>query len=371
MLNLKEELSNSDDRNAAFFNYQKASHRLLSDDKGGPLTVYHATSHQFEMFYPLSHFGTFQAAQTRIKSFSETKHLAFSMYENAGSEKEIGNAIGFILNDLLKMQKGEKTKKYRHEPVTIPAHLVLSNPKIMPEIGFYRSGYKNDLMYRLIEDDLLFGFRFFKHANKAMQQVMALRSILNQVKVPPIYDFIFKNPFQISDEAVRYELGLECLYPILGKNDLNNEYKELKDHSLNKNEFVNRSHLSMQRMIRYWENLGYDGFIYEDTVDDLVENRGNLPSVVRKIILPSMTPENGRGAFSYVVFRPGQVIRLDRPAEYLKEPLYPSAKNQQKLDAIRDNTLSYMEPRLLTRQEKSRMQAEYYESKRFYALTRE
>ena len=103
----------------------------------------------------------------------------------------------------------------------------------------------------------------------------------------------------------------------------------------------------MQRMIRYWENLGYDGFIYDDTVD------------------------NRNKAFSYVIFRPLQVIRLDREAGYMKGTLYPAVSNQQKLDEIRDKTLSQMTPRRLTKSEKSQMVAWHLESAFFYARERD
>lgn len=365
------------ERDEAFFHYKQASHRLLGDSQGNPLTVYHATSKIFELFRPLSHFGSYQAATGRIKgSYSETKHLAFGMIEHAGSEKDILRSVDFIFHTIKKvLEKEKQVKRYENEPYYIPAHLALYNPKVMPEMGFYRSGYKDDLMYRLIEKDLLHQFRFYKHMTKSLQYVMALKEILKMVEVPPIYDFIFKDPFKIPEEAVRYELGLEKLYPIWGVNDVNVEYQGLKEifpkHSLHNNMFVNRSNLSMQRMIRYWENKGYDGFIYEDTQDDLVVERDGKLNTINQKQLPSFNSIKGRGSFAYVIFRSGQVIRLDRPLEYQLAPLYPPVKNQQKLNEIEQKTLAKMAPRKLSSSERSRMEAWYYESKKFYLSVRE
>ena len=365
------------ERDEAFFHYKQASHRLLADSQGNPLTVYHATSKIFELLRPLSHFGSYQAATGRIRgSYSETKHLAFEMSEHAGSEKDILRSIDFMFGTVKKLLKKEKeVKRYENEPYYIPAHLALYNPKVMPEMGFYRTGYKDDLMYRLIENDLLFQFRFYKHMTKSVQYVMALKDILKTVEVSPVYDFIFKDPFKIPEEAVRYELGLETLYPIWGANDVNIEYQGLKDafpkHPLHNNMFINRSNLSMQRMIRYWENKGYDGFIYEDTVDDMVEEREGMVNTINKKPFPNFSSIKGRGSFAYVIFRSGQVIRLDRPLEYQLSPLYPPVKNQQKLNEIEQQTLSKMAPRKLSKNERSRMEAWYYEDKNFYLHTRE
>ncbi len=359
------------ERDLAFFNYKQATHRLLADSKGEPLTVYHATSKRFELFRPLSHFGSYQAACGRIKgSYSETKHLAFSMFESAGSENNILNAMTMFLETVKDIKDKKEVKRYENEPYYIPAHLALYNPKLMVEMGFYRSGYKTDLMYRLIREQMVFQFRFYKHVRTPYQKNMALAQVLSMVQVPPIYDFIFKNPFKIKDEAVRYELGLETLYPILGVHDTNLEYKGLKkwfpNHPLHKNMFVNRMNLSMQRMIRYWEAQGYDGFIYEDTQDDTVPERTGLDNTINNKTLPCFDFSGKRASFSYVIFRPGQVIRLDRDGSYLMKPIYPPVKNQQKLDEIQTQTLSQMMPRRLTVQEKSNISAWHLENARFY-----
>ncbi len=353
MNQILDALQDEKDVNPAFFEFKKASHHLLSDLNGQPLTVYHATSHQFEMFYPLSHFGTKIAAQTRIKNFSETKHLAFSMFE-MGTEKDLSRTVNMFLSYVEKIKEKKSVSQYEHTPYIIPAHLAISNPKRMIEMGFYRSGYKDDLLYRFIKPELIQKLYHYRHKTKPIQKNNALYQVLNKVTVPVMYDFIFKDPFHISAEQVRYELGLEMFYPILGENNSNNPYQGLKaaypEHSLLNNMFVNRINLSMQRMMRYWENLGYDGFIYDDTVDNRCFKNG---------------------AFSYIVFRPLQVVRLDRDPVYMKGALYPSVSNQQKLDEIRDKTLSQMTPRRLTKSEKSRMTAWHLESATFYSKERD
>ena len=327
--------------NPAFFEYKEVSHRLLADDKGMPLTVYHGTEHRFERFQPLSHFGSIYAAQHRIRETSHVKQFGCSFIHSAGSiEKNLNKMVEAFFSFIEKPRK-----KHADDPICIPAHLALYRPKKMIELSFYRSEYKDDLMYQLVHEQLMFGFRFYHHLTTSHKKSMALNAIVSSLKIPPIYDFIFKDPFKRSDEQVIYELGLENLYSILGANDKNPYEKDLADckieHSFSKNQYINRLNLSMQRMIRYWESKGYDGFIYKNTVAD-------------------------NGAFSYVVFRPQQVIRLDRPAEYQISPIYPSVKNQEKLDKIQRDALAKMSYRQITNAEINRMTMWHLENKKCY-----
>ncbi|MBE6455726.1 MAG: hypothetical protein E7014_04700 [Alphaproteobacteria bacterium] len=330
-----------DSYNSAFFNFQPASHRLLADDTGMPLTVYHGTHYQFETFLPLSHFGTLYAAQNRIKTANPIKHTFSSLIESAGNlKKNVTLGFNLLLENLIK-----PTEKLTDTDRCIPVHLALRHPKRMDDMGFSRSTYKDDMLYRLIREQLLFGYRFHRHLTSVSKRLNALQQIINGLEVPPMYDFIFKNPFQISSSAVRRELGLENLYPVLGSLDncsaVVDEKSKYPQNILTSVDKLNRERLCMQRMIRYWESLGYDGFIYTNNIEDV-------------------------GAFSYVVFRPNQVIRLDRPPEYLKNPLYPSISNQKELDIIQINTLASMESRLITKAEAKRMEMWHLESNRFH-----
>ena len=101
-------------------------------------------------------------------------------------------------------------------------------------------------------------------------------------QVPPVYDMIFKDPLHLSDTEVIAELQSETLYqPLKG----------------NINMGKNRTHLAFQRMIRFFERRGIDGFKYVNRWED-------------------------KGHYSYIVFRPEQVIQLnDNMPQNLERPL--------------------------------------------------
>ena len=103
----------------------------------------------------------------------------------------------------------------------------------------------------------------------------------------PHVDFIFTNPFEISDDQVTHELSLDTLYDI------------------SSDPALNRSHLAKQRFVHFWESHGYDSFQY--AFKD--------------------------GQMACVIFRPDQVYRLDRPDLTLNRDIN-SPKNKIELNKI-------------------------------------
>ena len=71
-------------------------------------------------------------------------------------------------------------------------------------------------------------------------------------KATPEGDFIFKNPLEISHDAVCKELTMDTLF------------------SATKDEKRNRTSLSKQRFIQFLEKNGYDGIVY-----DYQDHQGN------------------------------------------------------------------------------------------------
>lgn len=197
---------------------------------------YHGTRKKFDIFRPLSHFGSYQAAQKIIRyPFVKEECLDLATeqqkYEfKKNKPRETSSLFKAIIPVKIKLRKTYELQDY--------------------------TGTGSDIKY--------FQGQFLYH-------------IVNDFKingVPEFYDYIFSQPFQISNNAVAHELSSESLYELA------------KDSMFFNSDQINRYHLCFQRMIQYFENLGYDGFNYTNLHED-------------------------KGHTSYVVFRPENIIRLD------------------------------------------------------------
>lgn len=198
---------------------------------------YHGTRANFDTFRPLSHFGSYQAAKRILKSpFIKEECLDFDTeqkkYESdIGKHSENISIFKTIIPVKINLRKTYEIQDYA---------------ATCSDINYFRA----EFLYHIINDLKING-------------------------VPEFYDYIFSQPFQISDKDVACELLNESLYKLANDNTF-----------FNGNE-INRYHLSFQRMIQYFENLGYDGFNYTNLHED-------------------------KGHTSYIVFRPENIIRLDR-----------------------------------------------------------
>ena len=197
---------------------------------------YHGTRTKFDIFRPLSHFGSYKAAQKIIRYpfvkeeclDLDTEQQKYEFNKNKTSE----NASSFktIIPVKIKLNKTYELQDYA---------------ATCSDIKYFQAQF----LYHIINDLKING-------------------------VPKFYDYIFSQPFQMSDDAVAHELLNESLY------------KLAKDNMFFNGNEINRYHLSFQRMIQYFENLGYDGFNYTNLHED-------------------------KGHTSYIVFRPENIIRLD------------------------------------------------------------
>lgn len=189
---------------------------------------YHGTRAEFDTFRPLSHFGSLRAAQL-ILTLPQTL------------EDEAFDFLSYKIRQMF-----SKTCLNKHEKKIIPVKLNLTNTyELQDKHAVHDHKYYYDTMCHHVTQDLgLSG-------------------------IPKFVDVIFMEPFSMSDSAVISELMTDNLYlPTT-------------------NRYANANHLTAQRMIHYFETMGYDGFHYVNMHEDI-------------------------GHISYVPFRPCNIIRQDR-----------------------------------------------------------
>ncbi len=197
---------------------------------------YHGTHHDFIRFRPLSHFGSINAAKFIAGSGILKQEMAVM-----GLTNYTGNLTSSLITDY------EATEK------VIPVKLNLTNTYELQDIDACHDStfYKRVLLFHFI-------------------------NVLKMNKLPPVYDYIVKDPFdKLSWQKVKKELEKEHLYSI--------DYKYVLNGVAEK---IDREHLFLQRMIKYFESIGFDGFHYMNYYEDY-------------------------GHISYIPFRPESIIRLD------------------------------------------------------------
>lgn len=202
--------------------------RFLSENN----VFYHGTYNEFSRFRPLSHFGSIYAAKAVLNQKVKKTELI-----------DINNIIGSLSYGL--------TFSEEQTPHIIPVKLNLQNTYEMQDVeaSHERSFFSDLLLFHFIKD--------------LKRKLLSAR-----------YDYIVKEPF--------------------GKTPLIDVQKELESDSLYvynqdgkyETEKLNRYHLFLQRMIHYFESIGFDGFHYTNHYEDA-------------------------GHISYVPFRPESIIRLD------------------------------------------------------------
>lgn len=194
---------------------------------------YHGTRAKFDTFRPLSHFGSYSAAQECVLLWPCQKDETLDIRH----EYSIQMPPSF---------KNDSTYKI------IPVQLNLTNTYEIDDFGG-----SSDINYF---------------------QCVVLYHIVHDLKlnnIPYFYDYIFTEPFHIPTPDVKKELQTDNLYNTTAQ-----------QHACHTPEQVNRYHLYQQRMIQYFEHLGYDGFNYTNRRED-------------------------RGHTSYIVFRPENIARMD------------------------------------------------------------
>ncbi len=270
---------------------------------GYPIKLFHGTCSEFEVFWPLSHFGTRLAVQKVLR----IPRIKFDLFA--------------VLNAAAVKQEWERlSREQTPQPKVIPVHLQIRNPATLVDPDFHSlKGYKDLVLQWMMKRE------FKTNADLDVYVRRAMRHMPNS-EFFPMYEhfckrahfmkqfrFMFEQPFELSSEAVKHELSLGGLFALT----------ETAAHGLSA-EQINRSHLVAQRMIRFFESLGYDGFQYVNEF----ENKGQM---------------------SYINFRPEQVIRLDRGK--MVPQSHKTPENEALLDNIWQAALAQMPEKPMTSEE--------------------
>lgn len=267
---------------------------LVKNENNQPRVFYHGTLTQFENFYPLSHFGTKTAAK-------EAMIFQAERFDDQFSEEDLIDK-----NEEYQAHCKEKLQKNGR---LIPVALNVSHPAEIIDIYEH-----NILNYRQVVLNVLERESYSTLLLQAQPflRTFAIAGLFLNYKmpvVPPVYDMIFKDPFRIPDEQVIAELQSETLYqPLKGSSNM----------------VENCKHLAFQRMIRFFERRGIDGFKYVNQWED-------------------------KGHYSYIIFRPEQVIQLNKELpQHLKKRQCTALSDYEKqaLDRYVNRSLSEVENRM-------------------------
>lgn len=199
---------------------------------------YHGTRAEFDIFRPLSHFGSKDAAQSIVDSNKKVKS------ENLdGMAKIITEQKNKWIDKLFGSNNDENQEAKNYK--IIPVKLNITKTYELQDIAKCHDldSYTQTMLYHIKND-------------------------LKTDKIPQFFHDIFTQPLTMEHDDVLRELAQEKLY---------------KPENIS----TDRFHLALQRMIKYFEYLGYDGFHYINEYED-------------------------PGHISYIPFRPEQIIRLDK-----------------------------------------------------------
>lgn len=110
---------------------------VLVGSDGKPVTLYHGTNGEFEIFRPLSHFGTKNAADAILQKRGN-RITSYSLPEQKSSKQ-------FILDDL----NGKISRKTGTSRV-IPVYLKIKNPIVLPDLGGHTVNSYKRMIFSLL-----------------------------------------------------------------------------------------------------------------------------------------------------------------------------------------------------------------------------
>lgn len=216
---------------------------------------------------PLSHIGSFKAARDRLECLNQTlQEGKLSVFDEMGVD--VHHMFFHIKPIFLKMKKVFR----------------------LPELGNHEfKDYKRLMFHVLLMDeqgrDVVSTLYEGKHCKKTFEIKMA------EIEVPKEFGYMFYEPFEMPLQEVKKELLLGGLFKI----------QESNTNSVNNQ---NRENLCYQRMIRHFERMGYDGFIYRNGWEDV-------------------------GVDSYICFRPQSVVDVMKASK--EELLLPVQVDEKAL----------------------------------------
>ena len=247
------------DKNSVF-SYNNPMSYLKNLD-GSNMICWHGTCADFDVFHPLSYFAVDRHISESAEFYRKRRYVDRKFISDDEVVKRMLQGLEESLSAALSPknipQKQDKHPNFK----IIPVHLKMKNPLQLSSWEFH-------LDEALI--GLVWGLTRRPEENS-----------LDTMKDANVYgDFIFKDSHMCPNEDVKQELAMGHLF------------------SLSLNEEENRYNLTAQRLILFLEKSGYDGVQYDYMKESVDAYRsGEIKDFDNR---------------AYVVFRPEQIVRLDK-----------------------------------------------------------
>ena len=252
----------------------------LVDENKRPLALYHVTPVPggIKKYYPLSHFGTARAAKMRAANFI---FQALKLPNPAPLPEVVEPELVAKLGNKLPPLSTQKVYLYMRHPCKMPDLTAHTLPHYM---WWFLHKYE-------LKRSHLSG-RELSEMDAIRTENMHYKKLLTK--------FIFVDPFVRSQEDLERELASERLFhpQEWKKNNKKPEYPSFLRPVLDKAKqipFALAEHVVWQRMIRFLEGEGYDGFKYRNEYEDM-------------------------GEFSYIIYRPEQAFNALMPEKIHEVP---------------------------------------------------
>ena len=252
----------------------------LLGKNGRPLPVFHTTKVPggIKKYYPLSHFGTARAAKMRAANFI---FQALKMPNPAPLPEVVSPELVKKLGSNLPPLSTQKVFLYMQHPRKMPDLIEHTLPH-------YRNWFlcKYELKRRYLSSQEL------KAVDTLGTENTKYKKLLTQ--------FIFIDPFTHTGDDLARELSCERLFnpKEWAVHDKNVKYPSFLHPVLDRAKqvpFALAEHVVWQRMIRFMEGEGYDGFKYMNDYEDM-------------------------GETSYIIYRPEQVFNALMPEKIHEIP---------------------------------------------------
>lgn len=250
---------------------------ILENSDNSSQIYWHGTCAKFDVFYPFSYFAADRHVSESREFYEKVRHPAKAYVTDNDMRKYIKEILEETLNGIGKIKSDIKHSDFK----IIPVHLKMKNPLQLSAYEFHMQDNLIGLVWGLLRQSDENTFEKMQNANATG-------------------DFIFKDSQTRPHDEVQKELKMGHLYPI------------------SQNEGENRYHLATQRFILFLESLGYDGVQYDymkNSVD--AYHSGKIKDFDNR---------------AFVVFRPEQVIRLDKEVDLPNT--YPSQQERIELNKI-------------------------------------
>ena len=248
---------------------------FLKNTDNSDMILWHGTCADFDIFYPLSYFAVDRHVSESAEFYQKQRyaHKKFISDEEWANDilQELTTVFSKVLSHKTVSQRQGKHPDFK----IIPVHLKMKNPLQLSSWEFHLDEALIGLVWGLTRREQENSLDTMKEANVTG-------------------DFIFKDSQMCPHKQVKKELAIGHLYPI------------------SQNEEENRYHLTAQRLILFLENLGYDGVQYDYMKNSVDAYRsGKIKDLDNR---------------ACVVFRPEQVVRLDKKVKLPNTQLNPKEK---------------------------------------------